>query len=66
LPIKTINRTHFFFCPLFQYGRHLETSAVSVHVTEGGDCYCHLVVNICTNLIHACQLNAGILSVVIK
>jgi hypothetical protein len=27
------DRTHFLFCPLFQYGRHLETSAVSVHVT---------------------------------
>jgi hypothetical protein len=32
LPIKMNDRTHFFFCPLFQYGRHLETTAVSVHV----------------------------------
>jgi hypothetical protein len=45
---------------------HLETTAVSVHVTCGGDYYRHLVVNICTNWTHACQLNAGILSVTIK
>jgi hypothetical protein len=39
---------------------------MSVHVTWGGDYYCYLVVNICTNWTHACQLNAGILSVGIK
>jgi hypothetical protein len=60
------DRMHVFFCPLFQYGCHLETTAVSVHVTLGGDYYCYLVVNVCTNWIHACQLNAGILSVGIK
>jgi hypothetical protein len=59
-------RTHFFFCPLFQYGRHLETTAVSVHVTWGGDYYCYLVVNICTNRTNACQLNARIPSAEIK
>jgi hypothetical protein len=39
---------------------------VSVHVTWGGDYYCCLVVNICTNWTHACQLNAGIISAGIK
>jgi hypothetical protein len=63
---KTNYRLHFFFCPLFQYGRHLETTAVSVHVTWGGDYYWYLVVNICTNWTHAYQLNAGILSAGIK
>jgi hypothetical protein len=36
-PWKANDRTHFFFCPHSQYGRHLETTAVSVHVTWGGD-----------------------------
>jgi hypothetical protein len=39
LPIKTNNITHFLFCPVFQYGHHLKTTAVSVHVTWGGDYY---------------------------
>jgi hypothetical protein len=65
-PIKTNDRTQFFFCQLFQYGRHLETTAVSVHVTWGGDYYCCLVVNIITNRTHACQLSAVILSAGIK
>jgi hypothetical protein len=54
---------HFFFCPLFQYGRHC---AVSAHITWGGDYYCCLVVIICINWTHACQLNTGILSAGIK
>jgi hypothetical protein len=66
LPIKNEWQNTLFFCPLFQYGRHLESTAVSVHVTWGGDYYCYVVVNICTNWIHACQLNAGILSAGIK
>jgi hypothetical protein len=64
--ISTGGTTHFFFCPLFQYGCHLETTAVSVHVIWGGNYYCYLVVNICTNWTHTCQLNAGILSAGIK
>jgi hypothetical protein len=28
-------------------------TAVSVHVTRGGNYYCYLVVNMCTNLTHA-------------
>jgi hypothetical protein len=50
---------HSFFSPIFQYGRHLETTAVSVHVIRGADCYCYVMVSICTNWIHTCQLNAG-------
>jgi hypothetical protein len=72
-----VNRWNFFahknewqnallFCPLFQYGRHLEKTAVSVHVTWSGDYYCYLVVDMCTNWTHACQLNVRILSNRIK
>jgi hypothetical protein len=37
LPEKTIDRTHFFLCPLFQFGHHLDTTAVSVHFTWSGE-----------------------------
>jgi hypothetical protein len=56
----------FIVEPLFQYGRHLETTAVSVHVIWFDDYYCYLVVNVCTNWIHACKLNAEILLAGIK
>jgi hypothetical protein len=65
LPIKTNYRSHFF-CPLFWYSCYLATTAVSVPIIWGADCYSCLVVNICTNWTHSCQLNAETLSVGIK
>jgi hypothetical protein len=65
LSIKTNDRTHFF-CPLFWYSCHLATTAVSVPIIWGTDCYCCLVLNKCTNWTHACQLNAQTLSAGIK